>query len=624
MLDITKDLSTKRSEKESSKSDIREDIRVLACNSKNWNFRFFETSSEEFRECLELHSQEIQQGLPEEKRDDFAIFVTESIKKSFKIQELEKTFNAIEPFESCRFDCLPSFKPEWIISTVFRQYTIELAEELQVSVDMVAGVILGIVSLSVQKKFCINPKPGWFEPINLYEIIIADPSERKSPVLKAARTPVDEYEREENERRKPEIERAKARIKVLNGRERGINKALENPKRGAGKKDGEESEKSAIKTDKDYQLELEEIAAEIEKLEKVHELTLTVDDATPEVMVAIMEANNERLGVMSAEDGLLDIVAGLYNGGKARTGLLTKSYTVERYQYARVSAGKKNITLYHPSISMVLLIQKSVLENITNNKDFTGRGLMARPLYIMPRSKIGGRAYETKAVSEVTKDNYVSAVKQLFEIPLPEKPEILKLSKRAYEVSKKFYEEIEKGFEDVADDARTWKGKQYGNTMRLAGNLHLMELAEKWQRIGKSPFDGIDSVSDSINNWMPDNAELQIEERTMQAAIEMSKYFEEHAKAAFSLNDLTDREEVRNAKYILKHLFSLSKDGETKITKRDLKRKCKKITQGGTMEVGLIELERRNYIRIEKEKPEVGRSSEVVIINPAIRKQKIF
>jgi len=64
-----------------------------------------------------------------------------------------------------------------------KKYSLELAEELQVSIDMVASSILGVLSLCNQGKYYVQGKEGWKEPINLYILVIAPPAERKSAIF---------------------------------------------------------------------------------------------------------------------------------------------------------------------------------------------------------------------------------------------------------------------------------------------------------------------------------------------------------------------------------------------------------------------------------------------------------
>ena len=84
---------------------------------------------------------------------------------------------------------LPPF-PLTSMPEVIGIYTIVAAESLQVPFDMIGTMILSVLSLSVQGKYKVLVKPDWIEPVNLYTVVIARPSERKSPSIKLVFQPV--------------------------------------------------------------------------------------------------------------------------------------------------------------------------------------------------------------------------------------------------------------------------------------------------------------------------------------------------------------------------------------------------------------------------------------------------
>ena len=48
---------------------------------------------------------------------------------------------------------------------------------------MVATAVITTISLCNQGKYLIQGKEGWKEPVNLYSLIVARPSERKTPTM---------------------------------------------------------------------------------------------------------------------------------------------------------------------------------------------------------------------------------------------------------------------------------------------------------------------------------------------------------------------------------------------------------------------------------------------------------
>ena len=94
-----------------------------------------------------------------------------------------------EPFEPPDTSKLPAF-PIGQLPPALRDFTQAVAGNLQVAVDMPALQVLAVAALCLQGKFIVNPKPGWIEPLNLYAVTVARPSDRKSrhsAQLRAAR-----------------------------------------------------------------------------------------------------------------------------------------------------------------------------------------------------------------------------------------------------------------------------------------------------------------------------------------------------------------------------------------------------------------------------------------------------
>ena len=124
--------------------------------------------------------------------------------------------------------------------------------------------------------------------------------------------------------------------------------------------------------------EISEKQRELESLKPVHPVRLIVDDVTPEKLVSLMAANDGKMAVISAEGGLFDILAGLYNSNVNIDPFL-KAYTGDSIQIDR--QGRPSETIDNPALTMLLMIQPSVLEKIIENGKFNGRGLTARFLY---------------------------------------------------------------------------------------------------------------------------------------------------------------------------------------------------------------------------------------------------
>ena len=175
---------------------------------------------------------------------------------------------------------------------------------------------------------------------------------------------------------------------------------------------------------------------------------------------------------------------------------------------------------------------------------------------------------------------------------------IIKLSDEADKLAEEYYHWIESRLTNELEEIEDWAGKLHGNTMRIAGILHVVKY----------------KVS-SVNTLL--------EESTMKSAIEIGKYYLEHSKMAFDIMGLSDPQEVKEAKYIISRLGTNDKnDLNDFINKRDAIRLCQRYESVEEMEPGLKCLEEHGYIAIVKETKGRGRPSEKIYINPEYYKWK--
>ena len=490
-------------------------------------------------------------------------------------------FDDIEYFEKPDINKLPAFKTEWLPRD-YQLFADSLSECLQIAHDMAGIPLLIIASTAVQKKYQINPKSGWYEPLNLYAAVVAEPSERKSQTQRAVTEPLYQYEREENKRRQPDISEYQLKKKILKNRVENMTKAATNNRK---KKEG------------DFIKDILEAQRELDELEEVAPLRLIADDITAEALIRLMEQNDERMSIISSEGGIFQIMAGLYSGDKSNIDIYLKAYSGDQYFSDRKLSGSS--TLYHPSLSVLLFVQPGVIQEIMKNKEFRSRGLLARFLYAFPPSNIGKRNYRVPDVPDWVSDAYTMGIRELLEISVPDKPHLIHLSKVADMQAEIFYNEIEKQLPEDLEEIKDWAGKFHGQTMRIAGVLHCMKHGKK-------------------------AADTELEGETMKNAIEMGRYFLEHAKAAFSIMGLMEGQSVKDGKYILKRLNSIYRFNPNipkipnNIKMQALWQKCRGHFQTREdMQPGLDELTERNYIRIKKQSTgKAGRPSEIIEINP--------
>src|SRR5262245_28752684 len=75
---------------------------------------------------------------------------------------------------------LPEWARAWVEST---------AAATQTPADLGAMLVLATISATVAKKFVVEPRQGWREPLNVYVLVGMGPGNRKSAVFSAATRP---------------------------------------------------------------------------------------------------------------------------------------------------------------------------------------------------------------------------------------------------------------------------------------------------------------------------------------------------------------------------------------------------------------------------------------------------
>lgn len=369
-----------------------------------------------------------------------------------------------------------------------KNYAMALAEELQVAVDMVATGILAVCSLCNQGKYLVEGKKGWLEPLNVYALNIAKPSERKSPIIRKLITPILQYEAEENERRKMAVFNSKSELDMYHNK-------LQICKNKYGKQ-GQDDNKTMQ--------EMREINEKIANHSVINFIRLIVDDITPEALVSVMIENQEKIGIFSAEGGIFETMAGRYNNNIVNCDLILKAYSGDR-----VSVDRKNReaeTMNNPCITILLFVQPTIVENIFSNKEFNGRGLCARFLYCFPHSKVGSRNVNSEEIPSILSEQYNAIIKKLLKNQKDE-VQIIKLSEEAKQVSQEFAADLEKKLVDELEEIEEWAGKLHGTILRIAANLHLIE----------------------------NSSEEPITAATMKKAIEIGNYYIKHTLKVYNL-----------------------------------------------------------------------------------------
>ena len=399
--------------------------------------------------------------------------------------------SALEPLPFGRYDV--ALFPVNALPGDIGDYVRAVAETTQTPVDMAGTAVLALMAACLQGKYVIQGKPNWTEPLNLFTDIIAEPSERKSAVLRAMVRPLDEYEVRYNIENAAAVESSRMRKNILEKRKKMLEDKIV-------KGEGEMSE-------------LEELAREIADFEEERPLRLYVDDVTTEKLVSVMAANKGQASLISSEGGIFDTLAGLYSRN-VNIDVMLKGYSGDTIRVDRI--GRESESIMNPALTMLLMTQPKVISDVLGNTVFRGRGLTARFLYSMPTSAVGRRNFESSTMLEEAYQRYERKIMDLLEDAYPEQPEKIMLSEEAFGLLKAFADEIEPKLKQEYEDIADWAGKLVGNTLRIAG---LLCRADTF----RAP------------EFMQVKEPLVVSGATMRSAISLGRYFLNHALAVFDV-----------------------------------------------------------------------------------------
>jgi hypothetical protein len=311
------------------------------------------------------------------------------------------------------------------------------------------------------------------------------------------------------------------------------------------------------------------------------------DDITPEKLGTLMTDNEERMAIISAEGGLFEILAGLYsNTGVSNIDLFLKAWDGGSWSNHRV--GRDDKSMVNPLLTLCLSVQPVIIGEIGKNRQFDGRGLLARFLYAVCKSQVGYRERQTTSVPSPLSIKYETHIFSLLQIM--ERNRLLTLSPEAQAEWDAFYNEIE---HDMRPDGslynlQEWGSKLAGEVARIAGLLHMAEH-------------GAQALS------------IPISVNSVRAACEIGWYLKEHALVVFGL-----MQEDKGMKVARQILDCLKRHNMQTFKGRDIMQNTSIKNMDEVMQ-GVKVLLERDYVREEakSEQKRMGRpGSQQYGVNP--------
>ncbi|NWF27991.1 DUF3987 domain-containing protein [Streptomyces sp. PKU-EA00015] len=390
---------------------------------------------------------------------------------------------------------LPTFPvdalPAWAAEQAYA-----VAEFTQTPTDMAATMALAVLSTAAGGRVHVQIRDGWVEQTNLYLVVAMPPASRKSDVFAAMTRPIYDIEAALQEGARASIIEAEVAKEAAEARAEAIMTK-------ARKADDATASTSLVAEAAGLRMEAESIVVPPNP-----RLTAS-GDVTPETLTKLLSTHG-RLGVLSPEGDLFDIIAGRYSS-RPNLGVFLQGHKGERLQAERITRetdlGEK------PALTIGITLQPPVLLDLAQTPGARGRGLLARFLFSLPASTLGYRQIVVPPVPEQVSRTYQSRLTTLVHTltDLPE-PVTIKCSGPADQAVIKLQEAIEPQLrpEGALAHIDDWAGKYVGAVARIAGLLHLAERA--------------------TGRWGD-----PIEAATIERAVAIGEYYTAHALAAFDL-----------------------------------------------------------------------------------------
>jgi len=330
----------------------------------------------------------------------------------------------------------------------------DIADIVQVDTAMAASIALATISGVASRGKIKLLSQDSEAPLTLSVLVIAAPSEGKSPVINRLLKPLYEIESE-----------LIREHKLMRSQELAEKHLLEQRV--------QLTEKSAAKGATNARADFFEAHRALASFGETASPRICYDDVTPEGLVQKM-AGNGRAFIASAEGGIFQTIAGRYANGVPNLDAILKAYDGEPLSVDR--KGADPLVIMRPLLTMALMVQQHTWEQIKTNADFMGRGFLHRFLIVEPSSRVGFRSFGGKKSSLKVVENYGSLIRDLVDlfnqgeatlIMSPEADSVLADYSRATE-----YELRAEGRFGGSAIQTEWGGKLFGKALRLCGILH--------------------------------------------------------------------------------------------------------------------------------------------------------
>ena len=447
------------------------------------------------------------------------------------------------------------------------EFTQSISEYTQTAPEMACVLVLGALGAVFQKKYCVQSINKNIEQLSIYAVAISPPAERKSEVIRHIIAPFLKFQNAYNAEHKDEISKNEARRKDLRA---ALSRAETNL-------DGTEEKRE----------ELTDAQIEFDNFEQKCALTLIADDTTSEALITLLVKNGERMFVASGEGGVFSNMKGRYRQGGDDIEIYLKGHSGDYISVHRKSRDPE--ILQSPALSLAVCVQPYIIENVLLDEENTGKGLTGRIVFAYPAARAGTR----KAKSDTPAGGGKQYDKAIFyalkkTVAMTDTKKIT-LSDEADKYAEEYFYIPEKRIEDGLERAKSWNGKSFGLSIRIAGLFHAFQCCEDEQ----------------------EPADIPISIDTMKNAAGVAECLAVHAQKVFAGDDQRNNDAI----YLLRRI---TRYGQRQVAKQKMWQGVKsRFRAMEKLDEILTFLEEHGYIRIEKVATG-GRPADYIKVNPAL------
>ncbi len=482
------------------------------------------------------------------------------------------------------FDSGPPFPMDALTGAPWlSDYVAALAATFQVPVDMVAMLTVAVVAGAIQGRTVVTPKDGWLEPTGLYVVTAAEPGSNKSQVHSRIMRPIMAWESRCNALSAPDR-------RVFASTRKAIQARLEKLEKKAGGIDDTQERQRVIQ-------EMATLRQELEATPTGDPLQMVYDDATSEILERGMAANQGVAIIASPEGRIFDQMAG-GRDGHININIYLKGHSCDPLRVNRIT--RDSVLIDRPRLTTIMAVQPDVVSGLAARREFAGRGLLARMLFVIPTSNIGFRNIDPPPVPGNVEHSYSQNIERLFEEVYERGgAEVrIRFTTEATDLFREFRVEVERRLAPDANDLNGmagWAAKLAGHTARIAASLHVAGCLDRWE-------------STAITG------------ATMERAVLIARFLVEHARVAFGLMNADPV--LQDCRYLLRHLVKrshLDGAGNHSCSRLSVWQQTKRHFRSAEgLDNALSVLATRGYIVARSTGGLNGRQGQVYLINPAV------